>query len=114
MQSRPFSILRVLISLSVLSLGLGAVSAQADTFDVNWIGPTGMGGNGNWSAAADWSNGGVPSNGGGNTYNVTLPDYSTGNYTVNLDISPTIDGLTVGLTPASRVHSHQKRSLPVR
>jgi hypothetical protein len=30
------------------------------------------GGTGNWSVASDWTPGGVPNNGGGNTYNVTI------------------------------------------
>jgi len=77
-------------------LCLGAISARGDTL-VSWIGPTGTGGNGNWSTAADWSRGLVPNNSGTNTYSVTLPTYSNP-YTVTLDMSPTIDNLTIDST----------------
>ena len=83
-----------LISLLVLLAGFGGVCARADTL-VNWIGPTGMGGNGNWSTSADWSGGVVPNNGNGNAYSVTLPNYPSGPYNVTLDMGPTIDNLTL-------------------
>jgi len=60
-----------------------------------WSGPTGTGGNGNWSPAGDWSPATVPNNSGPNTYNVTISNGTT-TETITLDISPTINNLTVG------------------
>ena len=65
-----------------------ASSAQAQTA-VNW-----NGGNGNWSASADWSGGVVPNNGGGKTYNVTISNGTA--ETVTLDLGVTISDLTLG------------------
>jgi hypothetical protein len=49
---------------------------------------------GNWSNAGSWSPSVVPNNGGGNTYDVTL--LSSPAVTITLDISPSIDNLTLG------------------
>ena len=65
-----------------------ASSARAQT-TVNW-----NGGNGNWSASADWSGGVVPNNGGGQTYNVTISNGTA--ETVTLDLGVTISDLTLG------------------
>jgi hypothetical protein len=51
------------------------------------------GGTGNWNTGSSWTPVGVPANGGGNTFNVTI---GTGVDTVNLNLSPTITSLTVG------------------
>jgi hypothetical protein len=87
------------ISRLPIALALACVSAVAGTINVQWIGPTGTGGSGDWSTAANWSGGVVPNNSGGNTYNVTLPPSSSCPnlfcYTVTLDTSPTIDSLTL-------------------
>ncbi|MGD0543799.1 MAG: hypothetical protein ABSB65_05260, partial [Candidatus Acidiferrales bacterium] len=48
---------------------------------------------GNWSNTASWSPATVPNNGGGNTYDVTL--LSSPAVDITLDISPTIDTLTL-------------------
>ena len=48
---------------------------------------------GNWSNTASWSPATVPNNGGGNTYDVTL--LSSPAVNITLDISPTIDTLTL-------------------
>jgi fibronectin-binding autotransporter adhesin len=48
---------------------------------------------GNWSSTGSWSPATVPNNGGGNTYNVTL--LSSPAVNITLDISPTIDTLTL-------------------
>jgi hypothetical protein len=102
------STFRTLISLLVVSVGLGA-NGWAGTL-VNWIGPTGMGGDGNWGTASDWSGGVVPNNGGGNTYSVTLPNYHPMNlYNVRLDMSLTIDNLT--LDPNSGLNLVQPHTL---
>lgn len=85
--------LRRLALLPGFVLCLALVDASADTL-VSWIGPTGSGGSGNWGTATNWSGGMVPNNGSGNTYSVTLPTYS-GQYGVDLDMSPTIDSLTI-------------------
>ena len=51
-------------------------------------------GSGNWSNPSSWSLGLVPNNGnGGNNYNVTF--LSSSGATITLDISPTIDMLTI-------------------
>lgn len=74
-------------------VGAGASVTGSQT-QANWIGPTGMGGDGEWSTAADWSGGVVPNNGNGITYAVTLPTYSS-IYSVGLDINATIDSLAL-------------------
>jgi hypothetical protein len=48
---------------------------------------------GNWSSTASWSPATVPNNSGPNTYNVTL--LSSPAVNITLDISPTIDSLTL-------------------
>jgi fibronectin-binding autotransporter adhesin len=53
----------------------------------NW-----SGGTGNWSVAGNWS-AGVPNNGGGNIYNVSIEGASD---TVTLDMNATIASLSVG------------------
>ncbi|MGA3065611.1 MAG: PEP-CTERM sorting domain-containing protein [Tepidisphaeraceae bacterium] len=63
--------------------GLG--QSRADT-PVSWSSTSGSG---NWSDAADWS----PAVSPNGAYSVTLPD---GSETVTLDVSPTIDSLTLG------------------
>ncbi len=50
------------------------------------------GGTGNWSTAADWTPSGAPNN-GTNTYNVTI---ATGSDLVSLNMSATINALTLG------------------
>ncbi len=56
------------------------------------------GGTGNWGTGTAWTPNGVPNNGGGNTYNVTI---GTGNDTVNLNLNATISSLTLGLSSGS-------------
>lgn len=60
------------------------------TINSSWNNTSG----GNWSIGTDWTPNGVPNNGGGNVYNVTLPTL-TSSYTVNQDVTSTIDTLTV-------------------
>ena len=52
------------------------------------------GGTGNWSTSSDWNPNGVPNNGGGNTYNVTID--SGGTDLVSLDQNATINSLVLG------------------
>jgi hypothetical protein len=78
------------ISCLAITLAFAGVSAFAGTINVQWINPH----IGNWSTAADWSGGVVPNNGGGNTYNVTLPTHGSVSGAI-LDTNPTIDQLTV-------------------
>jgi hypothetical protein len=80
-----------LTSLLAICFALSGMSASASTINVSWIGPSGMGGAGIWSSAANWSGGVVPNN---SSYNVTLPDVADS--IVQLDMSPTIGDLTVG------------------
>ena len=55
---------------------------------------TWSGGTGNWSTASDWTPATVPNTSGGNTYAVTIG--SGGANAVTVDISPTVDSLTLG------------------
>jgi fibronectin-binding autotransporter adhesin len=52
------------------------------------------GGTGTWNTAGSWTPSGVPNNGGGKTYNVTID--SGGTDVVTLNISPTINLLNLG------------------
>jgi hypothetical protein len=56
----------------------------------NWIGPAAS----NWNNSANWS-AGVPNNAGGNTFNVFIDNGRLGTSAVTLDISPTINNLTI-------------------
>lgn len=80
--------------LVVLEILFAVASVAGSETQAFWMGPTGMGGDGSWSTAADWSGDVVPNNGGGVTYDVTLPTY-TSRYNVTLDMSPTVDSLTL-------------------
>ena len=52
------------------------------------------GGAGDWSSTSDWTPATVPNNSGANTYAVTIGFGGTN--AVTLDISPTVDSLTLG------------------
>ena len=86
----------VCVGLLVLTVTLvgGAISARAGTINSVW-----NGGTGNWSAPADWTPTGVPNNGGGNVYNVTID--SGGTDLVSLDLHATIATLVLGGTAGS-------------
>jgi hypothetical protein len=56
----------------------------------NWVGPAA----GNWSVAANWS-AGVPNNSGLKTFNVFIDHGKAQHSVVTLDISPTINNLTI-------------------
>jgi hypothetical protein len=71
-------------TLAVLAFLAGLGQARADT-PVSWANPSSSG---NWSDAANWT----PAVSPNGAYSVTLP---TGSETITLDISPTIDGLTL-------------------
>ena len=68
--------------------------------NANW-----NGGTGNWSIAGDWSPNGVPNNGGGNVYNVTIDSGGTDN--VSLDINATIASLVLGGSTGSSTLANQ-------
>src|SRR6267378_7422182 len=68
--------------------------------NANW-----NGGTGNWSVAGDWNPNGVPNNGGGNTYNVTIDSGGTDN--VSLDINATIASLVLGGNTGSSTLANQ-------
>ena len=53
------------------------------------------GGASNWNTAAKWTPAVVPNNGGGNTYDVRIDGSNAAASNVTLDLSPTIDLLTV-------------------
>jgi len=58
------------------------------------INSTWNGGTGNWNTGTSWTPVGVPNNGGGNTFNVTIGSASGDQ--VNLNLNPTITTLTLG------------------
>src|SRR5580704_6191295 len=79
---------RVLCRVAFLSLGiLWFVGVSYGQTQINGAA------SGNWSNTASWSPATVPNNSGPNTYNVTL--LSSPSVNITLDISPTIDTLTL-------------------
>ncbi len=76
-----------LLALAGLLLAGLSSPAQAQSCTTNWTSPSG----GNWSNAANWS-AGVP--GASDDACIILP----GAYTVTLDVSPTVNSLTLGQT----------------
>ena len=91
------SLLAVRMAAILLVLtSVGGIDSQAQTA-VRWSGTSG----GNWNTASDWSGGGVPNNGGGKTYNVTISP-ATGQ-TVDLNLGVTVTDLTLGATSGSDV-----------
>src|SRR5580700_8247022 len=70
------------------------VVRHPSTINSSW-----KGGTGNWNVSTDWSPGGVPNNGGGNTYNVTID--SGGTDSVTLNQNATINSLVLGGTTGS-------------
>lgn len=76
----------VFVCLTVLFV---AGAAHSQTFTPTW-----NGGTGGWNTATDWTPNGVPNNGGGKDYQVTID--SGGSDLVTLNISPTIDLLNLG------------------
>src|SRR6516164_1816440 len=85
---------RVGLWMATLALVRGAIGIQASTISSAW-----NGGTGNWSVSTDWTPHGVPNNGGGNVYNVTID--SGGTDLVSLDIHATIASLVLGGTSGS-------------
>lgn len=78
---------------TLLLLAFSAGTAYSDTIS-NW-----NGGTGNWSTTGDWTPPTIPNNSGMNAYAVTVGSGSTD--VVTLDVSPTIDSLTVGANAGS-------------
>ena len=75
----------VLVCLAVLLIASAAFSQTNSSWN---------GGTGTWNTAGSWTPSGVPNNGGGHTYNVTID--SGGSDVVTLNISPTINLLNLG------------------
>src|SRR5260370_14244084 len=71
-----------------------AIGVHAGTINSSW-----NGGTGNWNVATDWTPNGVPNNGGGNTYNVTID--SGGTDLVTLNQNATVVSLVFGGTTGS-------------
>ncbi len=80
--------------LMVMLAFAGAIAVHAGSVNSSW-----NGGTGNWNQAADWTPSGVPNNGGGNTYNVTID--SGGSDLVTLNQNATVASLTLGGTTGS-------------
>jgi hypothetical protein len=74
------------ISISLLLLGWLVTAGVARATEVSWTNPSG----GLWSVATNWSPNNVPAAGD----DVTIT--TAGNYTVTLDVHPTIASLTLG------------------
>ena len=85
---------RVGLLMATLGLVAGAIGIRASTINSAW-----KGGTGNWSVPAGWNPNGVPNNGGGNAYNVTIDSGLTD--LVSLDINATIASLVLGGTSGS-------------
>jgi fibronectin-binding autotransporter adhesin len=75
------------LALGCVAILLIASAASSQTSSI-WNGGTGA-----WKTARDWTPSGVPNNGGGSTYNVSI---YTGSDTVTLNTSPTINLLDLG------------------
>src|SRR6202167_801393 len=73
------------VCLAVLLIASAALSQTNSSWN---------GGTGTWNTAGSWTPSGVPNNGGGKTYNVTID--SGGTDVVTLNISPTINLLNLG------------------
>jgi hypothetical protein len=67
-----------------------AQAGSAAVIDATWQ----LNGNGNWNTPANWDIGVVPNNNATDQYNVRI-DNDTPNVTVSLNISPTINNLTI-------------------
>ncbi len=76
------------------TLTLSGIARRESTISSSW-----KGGTGNWNVSSDWSPSGVPNNGGGNTYNVTID--SGGTDSVTLNQNATINSLVLGGTSGS-------------
>jgi hypothetical protein len=74
---------------------LSTLPAFGAAITSNW-----MDSNGNWSVSGNWTNG-IPNNGGGNTFTAVLSNGSA----VHLDISATINNLTIGSVDSLAVNN---------
>jgi hypothetical protein len=79
--------------VSVLSIAVGSAAIYGDTIST-WS--AGITTNINWSTPGNWTPPGVPDNSAGTKYDVTLAPGGTVEPLVRLDISPTINSLTLG------------------
>src|SRR5262245_40469628 len=81
------------IRLSSLALGGLLGSGQLFAVDTSWVGPAA----GSWSTAANWSGAAVPNNGvpAATRYNVFIDAGNAQNTAVTLNISATMDNLTI-------------------
>ena len=82
------------LSIVVRSVGAGTIS---------WTNPAG----GNWSTGSNWSTGVAP--GGTDDVVIDLP----GTYTVTLDVSPTVNSLTLGASSGQQTLTGTSRTLTV-
>src|SRR6516225_5688053 len=84
------------VVLTTLLLGLAGCASEAlgGTINAVW-----NGGTGNWNVPTDWTPNGVPNNGGGNLFNVTID--SGGTDLVSLNLHATIASLVLGGTSGS-------------
>jgi len=82
------------ISKGILFFAAAIVACLSPRLAIGQTNSSWNGGTGNWSTSADWTPNGVPNNGGGNTYNVTID--SGGTDAVILNQNATIVSLTLG------------------
>ena len=83
---------------------LGGSALATDAADIYWTNTAG----GNWSVAANWSSGSVPSS----TDNVFI--ISNGTYTVTLNVSATVSNLTVGAVTGMQTFSNSANNLTLK
>jgi hypothetical protein len=83
----------IILAAAVGCVALAGLVARGDT--INWTNTSG----GNWSVAANWSPNQVPD------ANDTVVITNDGDYTVTVDIAPTIAGFDLGATSGSTTQS---------
>src|SRR5260370_26628111 len=69
---------RVDLLMVMLAIVGSAIGVHAGTINSSW-----NGGTGNWNVATDWTPNGVPNNGGGNIFNVSIDSGGTDLGTLN-------------------------------
>src|SRR5437870_3396544 len=89
-------VLKLWLACSLLALPL-----SADQIGLQW-----NGGTGNWSNPANWNPSALPQNTADTTYALTIPGLST----VNLDITATVDALSL-ISPSARLNMETGRTL---
>lgn len=93
-----------IVGLTLACSPVGIESAHSDLVLSTFVGPNG----GAWSSAPNWTPATVPDNSGADTFDVTIP----GSALVEVDTSPTITALTIGLGAVANVQSGRTLRIP--